>query len=82
MHVKHRQLFEDVKSWLDSERNAQRLPVHETVGKDHDRTETRHMALNLPRSAEDSRLSIRRRKMLAGFNDEYRYQVIFGGKAT
>jgi len=42
----------------------------------------RRMALNLLRSAEDSKFSIRRRKMRAGFNDEYRYQVIFGGRAA
>jgi len=171
----HRQLFEDVKLWLDSEWHARRLTVHETVEKNHGRIETRRyaisdqidwlehkpqwagikavgmveciretgdkvsvqrryylcsindlerfaqvvrghwaiensqhwvldvqfgedanrsrkdysasnlalirrMALNMLRSAEDSKLSIRRRKMRAGFNDQYRYQVIFGSK--
>jgi len=173
----HRQLFEDVKLWLDSERHAQRLAIYETVEKDHGRIETRRyaisdqidwleqkpqwaglkavgmvesireigekvsvqrryylcsisdlqrfaqvvrghwaiensqhwvldvqffedanrsrkdhsasnlalirrMALNMLRSAGDSKLSIRRRKMRAGFNDAYRYQLIFGNKAT
>jgi len=37
---------------------------------------------NHRRLFEDAKLSIRRRKMHAGFNDEYRYQVIFGSKPT
>jgi len=40
------------------------------------------MALNLLRNAEDSKHSIRRRKMRAGFNDDYRCQVLFGSKGT
>jgi len=42
----------------------------------------RRMALNRLRSAEDSKLSIRRRNMRAGFNREYRHKVIFGSKPT
>jgi len=42
----------------------------------------RRMALNLLRRAEQSKSSIRRRKMRACFNDEYRYQVLFGYKGT
>jgi len=173
----HRQMFEDVQFWLDSEQSAQRLIVHETVEKDHGRIETRRyaisdqidwleqkplwagltavgmvecvrevgdkistqrryylcsfndlerfaqvvrghwaiensqhwvldvqfgedanrsrkdhsasnlalirrMALNLLRRAEQSKSSIRRRKMRACFNDEYRHQVLFGSKGT
>jgi len=173
----HRQLFEDVQFWLDSEKNAQRLAVHETVEKDHGRIETRRyaisdqidwldqkplwaglkavgmvecvrevgdkvsiqrryylcsitelnrfaqvvrghwaiensqhwvldvqfgedanrsrkdysatnlalvrrVALNCLRNAEQSKSSIRRRKMRACFNDDYRHQVLFGCKGT
>jgi len=42
----------------------------------------RRMALNLLRNAEDLKHSIRRRKMRAGFSDDYRYQVLFGRKKT
>jgi len=173
----HPQLSEDVQLWLDSEQNAQRLAVHETVEKDHGRIETRRyaisdqidwleqkplwaglkavgmvecvrevgdkvsiqrryylcsitelerftqvvrghwaiensqhwvldvqfgedanrsrkdysatnlalirrMALNFLRSAEQSKHSIRRRKMRACFNDDYRSHVLFGSRGT
>jgi len=42
----HHDLFEDVQLWLDSEINAERLPVYETVEKDHGRFETQRYAIN------------------------------------
>jgi len=36
----HPQLFEDVRLWLDSEFDAQRLTIHETLEKGHGRLET------------------------------------------
>jgi len=173
----HPQLFEDVTLWLDSERHAQRLAVHETVEKDHGRIETRRyaisdqidwlaqkpqwadlkavgmvestreigdkvsiqrryylcsfnelerfaqvvrahwaiensqhwvldvqfgeddnrsrknhspanlalirrIALNLLRNAEDSKRSLRQRKLRACFNDDYRYRAVFGNENT
>jgi len=42
----HPQLSEDVQLWLDSEENAQRLTVHETVEKEHGRIETRRYVIS------------------------------------
>ena len=42
----HPTLSEDVKLWLDTEAERQRLPVHETVDKDHGRLEVRRYVLS------------------------------------
>lgn len=42
----HKALCEDVKLWLDTEAAAGRLPVHETVDKDHGRIEIRRCYLS------------------------------------
>jgi len=70
----HPQLFEDVKLWLDSELDAELLTIHETLEKDHSAANLaliRRIALNLLRNTENSKRSIRQRKMRACFNDVY-----------
>jgi predicted transposase YbfD/YdcC len=42
----HKELCEDVRLWLDTEAAAGRLPVHETVDKDHGRIEIRRCHLS------------------------------------
>jgi predicted transposase YbfD/YdcC len=42
----HKELCEDVRLWLDTEEAAGRLPVHETVDKDHGRIEIRRCHLS------------------------------------
>lgn len=42
----HADLCEDVQLWMDSELDAQRLSVHETVEKGHGRIETRRYAIS------------------------------------
>lgn len=53
----HPQLSEDVRLWLDTEAARGRLPVHETVDKDHGRIEIRRYSLSeaiawLPQQSE------------------------------
>jgi predicted transposase YbfD/YdcC len=53
----HPQLSEDVRLWLDTEVARGRLPVHETVDKDHGRIEIRRYSLSdaiawLPQQSE------------------------------
>ena len=53
----HPQLSEDVRLWLDTEAARGRLPVHETVDKDHGRIEIRRYSLSdeiawLPQKSE------------------------------
>ena len=42
----HKDLCEDVSLWLDTETSAQRLPVLETIDKDHGRIEVRRYSLS------------------------------------
>jgi hypothetical protein len=42
----HKRLCEDVRLWLETETATGRLPVHETVDKDHGRIEIRRCSLS------------------------------------
>jgi len=46
----HKGLCEDVSLWLDTETAAGRLPLHETVDKDHGRFGNPPLRFKLPRS--------------------------------
>ena len=56
----HPALCEDVQLWLDTEVAHGRLPVTETVDKDH------------------GRIEIRRHKLRAALNDDYRLRLLLG----